>query len=60
MKLPGGLIKLADYIKMILLQLLKLILLIPVELHGAHGYIICQFLSDEVNLREDEYGGDLV
>ena len=30
-----------------------------VELHGAHGYIICQFLSDEVNLREDEYGGDL-
>ena len=30
-----------------------------VELHGAHGYIICQFLSDEVNLRDDEYGGDL-
>ena len=30
-----------------------------VELHGAHGYILCQFLSDEVNLRDDEYGGDL-
>ena len=30
-----------------------------VELHGAHGYIICQFLSHEVNFRDDEYGGDL-
>ena len=28
-----------------------------VELHGAHGYILCQFLSGEVNLRDDEYGG---
>ena len=30
-----------------------------VELHGAHGYILCQFLSHEVNLRKDEYGGSL-
>lgn len=30
-----------------------------VELHGAHGYIICQFLSAEINRRTDEYGGSL-
>lgn len=30
-----------------------------VELHGAHGYIICQFLSAELNRRDDEYGGSL-
>ena len=30
-----------------------------VELHGAHGYIICQFLSSDLNHREDEYGGSL-
>ena len=28
-----------------------------VELHGAHGYILCQFLSAEVNQRTDAYGG---
>ncbi|MEL7199824.1 MAG: NADH:flavin oxidoreductase [Pseudomonadota bacterium] len=28
-----------------------------VELHGAHGYIICQFLSEEINKRTDQYGG---
>ena len=30
-----------------------------VELHGAHGYILCQFFSEETNRREDEYGGSL-
>jgi len=29
-----------------------------VELHGAHGYLICTFLSAESNRREDVYGGD--
>ena len=29
-----------------------------VELHGAHGYLICAFLSPELNRREDAYGGD--
>lgn len=30
-----------------------------VELHGAHGYVLAQFLSPEVNRREDRYGGSL-
>lgn len=30
-----------------------------VELHGAHGYILCQFLSPEINQRKDAYGGPL-
>ena len=30
-----------------------------VELHGAHSYILCQFLSAEFNQRDDEYGGTL-
>jgi len=28
-----------------------------VELHGAHGYILCAFLSPETNHRTDRYGG---
>lgn len=30
-----------------------------VEVHGAHGYILTQFLSTELNHRSDEYGGSL-
>ncbi|KAL8485821.1 hypothetical protein ACS0TY_027924 [Phlomoides rotata] len=30
-----------------------------VELHGAHGYLIEQFLKDQCNDRTDEYGGCL-
>jgi 2,4-dienoyl-CoA reductase-like NADH-dependent reductase (Old Yellow Enzyme family) len=30
-----------------------------VEIHGAHGYILSQFLSEEINKREDHYGGSL-
>uniref|UniRef100_A0A0D9W5F5 NADH:flavin oxidoreductase/NADH oxidase N-terminal domain-containing protein n=1 Tax=Leersia perrieri TaxID=77586 RepID=A0A0D9W5F5_9ORYZ len=30
-----------------------------VEIHGAHGYLIDQFLKDQVNDRTDKYGGSL-
>lgn len=30
-----------------------------VEIHGAHGYILAQFLSAEYNQRQDEYGGTM-
>ncbi len=28
-----------------------------VEVHGAHGYLLCQFLDAERNRRDDRYGG---
>jgi len=31
-----------------------------IEIHGAHGYLINQFLSGFSNIREDRYGGDTV
>ena len=31
-----------------------------IEIHGAHGYLVNQFLSQFSNIREDEYGGDVV
>ncbi|WP_299335929.1 NADH:flavin oxidoreductase [uncultured Psychroserpens sp.] len=30
-----------------------------VEVHGAHGYILTQFLSSKINKRTDKYGGNL-
>ncbi|MBI5063223.1 MAG: NADH:flavin oxidoreductase [Desulfatitalea sp.] len=30
-----------------------------VEVHGAHGYLVCQFFSGADNQRTDAYGGDL-
>ncbi len=30
-----------------------------VELHGAHGYLLCQFLSRTMNLRTDRWGGSI-
>lgn len=29
-----------------------------VEIHGAHGYLLCQFLDAANNRRDDRYGGD--
>ncbi|KAL3535533.1 hypothetical protein ACH5RR_003994 [Cinchona calisaya] len=30
-----------------------------IEIHGAHGYLIDQFLKDGINDRKDEYGGSV-
>ncbi|KAF7836451.1 putative 12-oxophytodienoate reductase 11 [Senna tora] len=30
-----------------------------VEIHGAHGYLLDQFMKDQVNDRTDQYGGSL-
>ena len=30
-----------------------------VELHGAHSYLICQFLGTKTNRRADQWGGDI-
>ena len=31
-----------------------------IEVHGAHGYLIAQFMSPYSNKRTDEYGGNLI
>ena len=31
-----------------------------IEIHGAHGYLVNQFLSSFSNIRKDEYGGSVV
>jgi len=31
-----------------------------VEVHGAHGYLVAQFMSSYSNKRTDEYGGSLL
>jgi len=31
-----------------------------IEIHGAHGYLIDQFFWEKTNLRQDDYGGDLL
>ncbi|MET0240840.1 MAG: NADH:flavin oxidoreductase [Sphingobium sp.] len=30
-----------------------------VEIHGAHGYLLCEFLSPTINRRDDHYGGNI-
>lgn len=30
-----------------------------IELHGAHDYLLCQFLNGELNQRDDRFGGSL-
>jgi 2,4-dienoyl-CoA reductase-like NADH-dependent reductase (Old Yellow Enzyme family) len=30
-----------------------------IEIHGAHGFLLCEFVSPHTNHRTDEYGGDM-
>lgn len=30
-----------------------------VEIHGAHDYLICEFLAADLNTRDDQYGGSV-
>ena len=32
---------------------------LPLLLHGAHGYLVDEFLRDGANKRTDEYGGSI-